>query len=805
MIPNFIQNFPFEVNLEANLEFNYTDNKLVYDDDSNSNPNLPTHQDFTEILVAPGVYVYTYKKVLGHSQAFQNVKSIDNVYYSLFPHIDDSDGVIKFRFRYSTDNNTFTTWDDLTDDNLETIPETNLLWIQLELSYTLSEEPKDDVFIPINNIYIEGTRFMDEIYEPTTIEPGGLKIFTAQDTYKVFKTTGYELFLAQGDPADLDIYFRYTQNQGRNWADWKKLNDENLQRADYIAVKFTDFQFGFNNIGSSNIKLYDMELLGDFQNVTGNYKRLGRYGLKTQCNPIVNDGAPTDCLDCGNDNSNNDNNFNNQDNFNNNVNCGPCSAGYTPWNPTGCDNLLTNNVANINDMNLMNSVVDLHDQLNKYVEAKTGWDFDYYYTDPDKKGVDMILYENQLLNVIMKRPMKVVVPENQFPSDQISFSGFGMDLILQFEVHILRDSFKKVFGVESRPREGDYMYLCNTNLIYEVEQVLDKKDVMNATFYWRVILKKYEQQARRRYAKTKDGQDAKNTTEALVKYTTLDDLFSDDNSIDIKKNSQKQEVHLTEGINESQQANDHINNNRTLISELDKSITFNHEVVWNASNIVSENQYVLPYMRTNGKRMIEYKFDDNSVNKTHNRGISMWIKFENHNHEYDYLLFNNYDYNKQEGYKLQLFDGKLIFTINQDNYELPVILNNNVWYAIYAFANQEDEDMELAVYRRQSENGKTLSNSNLIKVAGYNMSLNKFEFEIEENLYIGGVDINYDPLINHKNKDNYFITNIRLWTEPITKKKRSAILNQQKVKDTHLVRLTDAAHEDYRLSFYGNM
>jgi hypothetical protein len=98
-------------------------------------------------------------------------------------------------------------------------------------------------------LILKALRNIDEIFDAQVLIPNDLKVVTAQDTYKVFKTTSYEVFLKSGNIDNLEIYFRYTQNQGRSYTDWLRLTDANLQRQLYIHVKFTDFQFGFRNIG----------------------------------------------------------------------------------------------------------------------------------------------------------------------------------------------------------------------------------------------------------------------------------------------------------------------------------------------------------------------------------------------------------------------------------------------------------------------------------------------------------------------------------------------------------------------------
>lgn len=765
MVSSFNSNNVFETELTAGWEFNYDDNIILISD----------------FILNNITNKYEYNFELNYFNALQNIDIISNIDYTLHSTTNIS---IDLKFSYSLDNNIFTSYMIINDTNLELIKDVKFLWIKVSVTLITETQPLENINLPISTIYISGTRYLDSIFDAETLLPGDLKVFTAQDTYKVFTTTSYKVFLKTGNESDLDIYFRYTQNQGRNWTEWLRLTDANLQRQQYIKVKFCDFQFGFRNKSTIPIKLYDLELIGDFQNVTGNYKLLNRFGLKTQCNPIVNEDGPCSC-----------------DDEIDNSNCSPCSMGFTPWNNNLSNNCNFSNITNINDVKLMGGIIETQQILNEYVEGKNNWPFEYFYTDPDKQGIDTILNENQLTNVIMKRVMKVMVPDNQFPTDQITFSGFGMDLILTFEVHILKSTFKKMFGVEARPRKNDYMYLCNTNLIYEVEQVLDKKDVMNASFYWRVILKKYEEKASRKFSKTQDGQEAKTFTDGIVKYTTLDNLFSDQNALERSEKNLELHNH-TDNISKSQQATDLAKGNYTLYKSFNKKLKRENEEIWNASTLLSDVQYKIS-MKTKNDKMIIYDdyYKDNIVDNINNRAFSTWFKTEEYNPLYDHTLLSNYDYTNNLGYKINLFDGALSITINNHTYSAPVNIENNVWYAFYIGMNQAKEEIEISIYKRQSEMGRSLSNNKLLKIAGINTKLNLFTFNHNEEIFIGGVDI----FNINNNKNSYYLTNIVLWKEPISKAKRSAVLNQKKYTDGHLILLVDDANEPLTMPFYGNI
>jgi hypothetical protein len=75
----------------------------------------------------------------------------------------------------------------------------------------------------------------------------------------------------------------------------------NLQSLKFDTIKFCNFQFTFIKKNTNNVEIYDLELEGEFVNVTANYKTMAKFGLKTQCNPLianVNDGCCDACSTC---------------------------------------------------------------------------------------------------------------------------------------------------------------------------------------------------------------------------------------------------------------------------------------------------------------------------------------------------------------------------------------------------------------------------------------------------------------------------------------------------------------------------
>lgn len=704
--------------------------------------------------------------ILQHSQSILNIESINEFIIN----IDTTDLIIEYR--YSNDSTVWSSWSDI-NGIINNYTQLNI-WFQIKITYTGSNS------ISIPEIQLLGTRKIDPIFEPSELLPGQPVIFTNQDTYKVFSLEDFEIFLGSGSIDDLEIKIRYTQTQGRHWSEWVPLNRENLQNLKIEKIKFCNFEFAFLNKSNQPINLFDLELIGEFQNITADYKTIARFGLKTQCNPITNPDGPCsggDINACSN-------------------NCIPNSQAITPWNPD-VDNCTScvNDVQNLNDRNFWTGMISLQEKLNEYTNARNSWPVTYLLTDPDRKGIDHILHEQQIHNVIAMKDIKVIVPDNQFPTDNVMFSHLNFDLIQSFEVHILITHFKNLFGVEFRPSKRDVLYFCDLNQLWEVEQVFPQRGLMNASFYHRVLLKKYNNNKSRQYANTSDGQSANIFIDNLAKHTSLDQLFFGDNQNDIKQNTKDNNPAIP---NPSQQYTQ--NTMKTIRKTIDAKVNIITDEIWNASLTVSDTQYELP-IKSKGKKLIEYYPTDHTISIADNRAISMWFKSGDYNPTYDYTLLSNYDYTNNTGYKLSLFNGSLSFTWNQNTYNLPVAqhIQNDKWYVFMVNYNQVQSECEIAVYSRLSEDGRTLTSSKLVLVAKNKFNLNPESINHNESIFIGGTNT-FDTI---GNQNKWYLTNIRIYNQIIND--RHIVLNENIVSDAHLTVLVDNAEKDLNLPDYGNL
>jgi hypothetical protein len=408
----------------------------------------------------------------------------------------------------------------------------------------------------------------------------------------------------------------------------------------------------------------------------------------------------------------------------------------------------------------------------------------YVLTDPSGKGIDHILHEQQIHNCVAVRDMNIVIPDNQFPVDNLNFSGLDLDLIQSFEIHILKDTFKSTFGVEFRPGRKDIIYICDINQLWEVEQMFPKRGFMNAEAYYRVLCKKYNDRKSRTFATTDEGQNAKTFIEDLTAYTTLDKLFDIDVNAEINM--------VTKNLNNNSVQNPSEQYTATSLLTVRKNMTaavITPHHLWNASLTVSKSMYKMP-VKSKGVKLVEYNNVDQNLGLADNRAFSFWLKADDYDPSWSWTLLSNYDSVNHLGYSVTMLGGALTFRLNANTWSLPLQgFTVGTWYSFLINVDQVQGKLEMAVYTRQSENGVRLTDSTLVLFQKMIFDIVPTVFVHSQEIYLGGVD----TMSNLGNRNSWYITNIRIYTQVIDKTARQTVLNQNVVGDSQLTLLVDAA------------
>lgn len=417
---------------------------------------------------------------------------------------------------------------------------------------------------------------------------------------------------------------------------------------------------------------------------------------------------------------------------------------------------------------------NLYRQLVEISTDIFGWPVRYYRTEPDERTKDVTFMEYSLFNVVAQGDVKISVPDNEFPTQQINYDMFGMGFD-DFEIHIADYQFEKTFGPFKRPRVKDYMYIPKMNRMYEVKSVslADEFNVQHT--YYRVMLSKYQD----RSAVIKDPV-TEIELEGLV--VGMDDIFGaeiKDESTKVTKPQQLQGVsHIWEdGV-------------RTSSNALVKIVDYDLKNRW---TIVSKHHYDLSTVPLD-QNAVEY-IQPAKQTQDENLAFTFWFQptFDNlDNTKYTVIQGEQFGV----GLTMRLSSSKLELMINNQPYTFMhgMILGTDEWYAVVI--NLSNDFREIGVYMY---NLNEQLNYVRPQDGNNNLELQFSEIRPTTQSFIWDVDRGYQ-LRGGALK----MTNIRIWKKTIEEEQHSNILNQSLVRDAHHALVIDNAIPSLSYQRYRN-
>ena len=137
------------------------------------------------------------------------------------------------------------------------------------------------------------------------------------------------------------------------------------------------------------------------------------------------------------------------------------------------------------------SAVSISKELSYQTNKLFGHEVVYFKTEPDRDGGDFIFKEWTLFKTTSRKCVKVVVPNNVFPDNKPSFTEFGVDFEIPFEIHIDHTYFQTMFGPGAQPRKRDYLYFPLLNRMYEIQGSYLFRGFMMEPTYWKIQLTKF--------------------------------------------------------------------------------------------------------------------------------------------------------------------------------------------------------------------------------------------------------------------------------------------------------------------------
>lgn len=558
----------------------------------------------------------------------------------------------------------------------------------------------------------------------------------------------------------LDIKFRYSHNSRKWETNWLYLSLANLKCIKPNANNFFYIEFLFTKICDNNGKpicVSDIIINGNIQNVSNDYDKLNRFGLRGDCDYKAGNGTDTTSGLCNSDIVAHD------------------------W-ITDLETCGTN--SGTLDIYQNKQLIAFNEKVSNDVSNLFGWNVDYYRTQANEAGVDNVLHEYGTFDTIDMKQVKILPADNKFPEDTISFNMLGLDLFDNFEVHITKKEFYRAFGVGTRPANTDFLFICQINKFYKVEHSQSFRDFMNSSVFFKLSLSKKEDDSHVDNGSYTDG------FESLVKNNQIDVLFGKDTkenidnvinqpllqnltelqAIDTKLKYEDNTVILTNTNNEDEII-DYIKpqplQTKVMVQSIEKDLE-------NMTTVIARNYYDLGTRLNNVA--IQYQYVDNDICDCCNRAFTVWFSLYKYEQGMIYNLIDNFDNLTNKGYKIDFVDGRLIINWFGDIYNMDVHISLNKWYGLVVNIYQDQRKIEVDLYKRKSEHNCTSSDLDIVDSHVFT--------DIVPNTYKGN-------LVLKVNGSYLYWTNMRLFNKEIPKNKHVLVLNQMIVKNSEYLLSSD--------------
>lgn len=695
---------------------------------------------------------------LGSVNATPNVTNPDDEYILSFPDLQNVKKITKFTYdtiglnniryfvmfyRISRNGTVWSDWLDLTRyiTNFPVVDPKDPLY--LEIKWVRKGIATNDT-LRILKYSIEGELERDVVDDGSNVvvRPGDTKIIRPPFIFKVFSISDTEIISPTGIPEGCSIKYRFSQDSTRTWSEWEVLTQNNIRTKKISPIRFFQIEYLIENNSGTDVRIQDINLIGDFQNLTNDYQKTNLFGIRECCQSNI-----TGTYDA---------NGNFVPNTNLNQTGGSCEPGTS-----NLPQMSTDEKAQLYNPYQQNTAVNLLTKLSTDAQQLFGHKVKYFVTDPDKQGQDHILNEYALYNVVCEGDIKVSIEGNNFPDSQIVMNQFDLNLFETMEAHITKQQFKEVFGIQRRPSKEDFLYFCDLNRMYQVDHAQQFRNFNNSAVYYKLILKKYTQKRN----VIADTTEIKNSIEMLTKNTTIEELFGEEIA------NQKASIANKEQF--APLTKDPVR--FSYFAQIDK------ELIENSSTIISKAHYDLSSV-TFSSIAVTYQNVRPFLLDSDNVGFQIWFNINNYIQNEVYNFFNYYNDSTNRGYKFDLINDEIIVTLNSATYSFhltgaptnnTIALNEEVWYAYVCNIDQRNRTMSQYIYKRNvefEEDAANLPNTLLKGVYKNQQTIEPITFNPE------GVP---SRLLGSDMK----ATNLRLFTEIIPEKEHTKMLNQYIVRD----------------------
>lgn len=441
--------------------------------------------------------------------------------------------------------------------------------------------------------------------------------------------------------------------------------------------------------------------------------------------------------------------------------CGACD----PYVAVGCANIRVDCLLPDNLFNpyALNKADNVYKQLNLMVSDVFGHNTRYYRTEPDQRTKDVILMEYSLYNVVDEGIVKILVPGNKMPTREFQYNIFGMEFD-DFEVHIVDEHFKKVFGSKTSPHAKDYLFFPLINRVYEVVSVSLADEFNMNTSYWRVMLRKYEDHS----ATIKNT--ANERLEDLI--VGVDDIFGEEIQNEFEKVTKPQQYRT---VSKEYADGVRIFTNRYL--------KVRDENINNRWTVVSRNCYDLTEIKY-GEDAVVYGVQANQTAEN-SFALTTWFKpkFKGTDPNLYYILNGSY---VDTGIDAMIGANQIKIRINglEYDYSHGLILDEAAWYAMVVNVNNEHRELSVYIYklyRQQNYTTPQAADNTLQQMVKWVTPIHQAAiWTTNDSMYrlAGG---------------KLWLTNIRIFDRIVEEEQHSNVLNQYVVRDSDKAVVVDNA------------
>ncbi len=491
-----------------------------------------------------------------------------------------------------------------------------------------------------------------------------------------------------------------------------------------------------------------------------------------------------------------------------------------------------------------------YNQLSCLVGTIFGLPVRYYKQNPKSDSRDVIFKEYSLYNVKEVDDLKVVVPNNEFPSREIHFSQLDMEVPDMFEVHIIKTHFEAAFGKGERPGQGDAIWFPMIDRMFEINSIALPNASLYETPFYKVNLTDWQDRQNRDYEQEEAGPEIREEIDSIIDST--EERFKEEKEEEIIK-VRKANQYNTLGTNDK----DYIR------KEIDIRLKINDNQIRNNYTVISKYQYDLSSITKDSIAAI-YRYNK-GITVDENRAFTMWIKSSSRI-SYNSLVIENIesDINNNTVFQLATNDyvvGDIVRITGTQDYNgihRIIAVNSNKFtistiYITNVRINARSRKYEYCKYLQYSDKFEIgfIKDAFIININNYDYyfdlkakdfqiltdnwygivinfsntfkQLSLFVYEIEKITGTGAFNIGStlkNSFTETKQLNEKYIitdgldwkliscpielTNIRIFKSPIEEEEQSLILNQYVVADTHLSEIVDNAMPGIRLARKAN-